>query len=148
MKLKTSMFVPCLREENEAPHVAWIRTAILDQEQDRGWGRHHAKQSLEMEQQRSSVTLLGYCINSCWKSRMFWIFQLLEGIYSYIVKGNLSWEFAFLTSKINPNWCNIKQYFSAVQLVEWESCCSLALGLPNIHLNSYNKLFPQWSIYT
>lgn len=52
-------------EESQVLHAASIDAriiaAILDQEQGGGWGRHHAKQSLEMEapDTRSFGTLLG-----------------------------------------------------------------------------------------
>lgn len=112
--------------------------------------QYHARWSLEMEWQPTPLwhawvtasTLAG-------NPKRSEFFHYFEGIYSYIVKDHLSWEFTFLTSKINPNWCNIKKnlYFLAVQSIEWGSCCSLELGLPNIHLNAYNKFFPAWNIY-
>jgi len=46
------------------------------------------------------LTLLYYCINSCWKCKTLWIFQILKGIYSYVVKSHFSWEFPFLTDHL------------------------------------------------
>ena len=46
------------------------------------------------------LTLLDYCINSCWKCKTLWIFQILKGIYSYVVKSHFCWEFPFLTDHL------------------------------------------------
>ena len=46
------------------------------------------------------LTLLDYCINSCWKCKTLWIFQILKRIYSYVVKSHFSLEFPFLTDHL------------------------------------------------
>lgn len=50
-------------------------------------------QSPEMEGTEVIAGLLGQLLL---EKQTFWIIHLLEGIYFFIIKGNLSWEFVFL----------------------------------------------------
>ena len=66
-------------------------------------------QSLEMERPQLLLTLLDYCINSCWKCKTLWIFQILKGIYSYVVKGHFCQEFPFLRDHLT---CLLRNLYS------------------------------------